>query len=1142
MKHLIRPIPVLCMLLLFLGGLCLLLRSSQWWLPKLAPVLLDRIGVHVASTGRTEGGRWWLEGLHYQEENGLFLQIDRVECPNLWQYLRFRWLEPFPIEAAKIELSEVTFRTSASGAGERTVEEKIDLPDLIGQVDGVLTQIQPWLPPVKVGRFHLLGSDSKHLAQMVDLEFSGRDVAASIFSTGLETPLVVSLSFQPRAWLFRANHFQKSLEARLALRRYAGELSLEGKFTHRGDSILIQSGWQDAGLLPNSAILQTSGLTIPPEILEQLGDRSVGQAHILEAELSWDGQRYTGEMVIEADAQWQEHRSKAQGRVKLEGDFRQLHIRDAVLALPELADFQASGHINYQDSYLNFNYNGTIRPGLAVALGAPDWLRESLQVEGLVEGPISEPGWSLAWRAPAVHPVGMKMFEATGRLAGSGARPAQLEAELQRDGETIALALELTKINAELFEGRLEAFSWEAVGQTGLRLSEPGLVSLPLKTDWSLRFEQALIESLVISAPDAHWSLEKARAGPLRIRGEGFAINGLESWIDQEIAPCEIRTADLTVRRISPYLEGQLDLSLVASIEGFGGLGIDLKGLRLGDRAEMEALCVTHEDKLVCTAAASLPFQLIWDESGQGVSSRFSNHEPIELLLEVEPSQSLADKIQHLTGLGIDSAHLGLNLSGTVDEPKGQLFVTSSAIRLDNLAVMDDNWPQLPDLQEIELEASLEGRRLHLTRLKAKVRDGLIEGTGSWPIHTWQELIQGSPQDWKAAFQRGSIQLDASNWALEDWTPYLLAILRRSGVISGSLAYGPESGLTGTLKLSDLGLRPTQNLPSVDSISGLLRLNGPKLVLEESGARVGGSQVSVRGQIDLESWPKIGGELLIEGDNVPVVRRADMILRSDLKLALRQEPTSLAPRLEGRLDLRSSTMLVEFDPLSPTVRSGPVPKPPFFAIEESPFDQWALNLRIEGERFLRVRSPYFQAILSAGLDLRGHLGEPLLLGSIRLAEGSLSFPGAKMRMDRGEAFIEYVQPDALQLDLLGTARTGTHIITMAVSGSAADPQIQFDATPSMPNASILRLLSTGSTKGGGVGTVGLYLGRGLLGGGGMNQSLADRFTLDLGEETSRSGKKTMGVRYDVGEDVYLKGEYDVYDTYNADVLWTLFEE
>ena len=297
----------------------------------------------------------------------------------------------------------------------------------------------------------------------------------------------------------------------------------------------------------------------------------------------------------------------------------------------------------------------------------------------------------------------------------------------------------------------------------------------------------------------------------------------------------------------------------------------------------------------------------------------------------------------------------------------------------------------------------------------------------------------------------------------------------------------------------------------------------------------------MHGELDLTAWPRAKWEIGISGENVPIVRRTDMILRSDLEVALKSGTEPGAAELSGRLGLRSSTMLVEFDPLSPPTESGPSTTPPFFEVDEAPFDQWALDLRIEGERFLRVRSPYFQSLVSAGFDLSGTLGQPLLIGGVRLEEGHLSFPGAKLNIDSGEAYIEAAAPNTLRLDVAGTARTGTHVISMQVDGSAAEPQIQFESSPPLPKSSIVRLLSTGSATGGGGGSVGLYLGRGLLGAGGMGERLSDRLTIDVGQETTRSGRSAFGLRYDFNEKWSLQSEYDVYDSYNMDLLWTIFK-
>lgn len=146
-----------------------------------------------------------------------------------------------------------------------------------------------------------------------------------------------------------------------------------------------------------------------------------------------------------------------------------------------------------------------------------------------------------------------------------------------------------------------------------------------------------------------------------------------------------------------------------------------------------------------------------------------------------------------------------------------------------------------------------------------------------------------------------------------------------------------------------------------------------------------------------------------------------------------------------------------------------------------------------------------------------------------------------MHIDHGEAFIEKADPKQLQLDITGIAKTGSYIVTMEVGQTLENPQFRFQSTPSLKNISILRLLATGSTVGGGVGTAGLYLGKGFFGGGGMGESLVDKLTVDVGEEISRSGRNTLGVRYELNEDLLLEGEYDKYDAYNVDLIWKILE-
>ena len=144
-----------------------------------------------------------------------------------------------------------------------------------------------------------------------------------------------------------------------------------------------------------------------------------------------------------------------------------------------------------------------------------------------------------------------------------------------------------------------------------------------------------------------------------------------------------------------------------------------------------------------------------------------------------------------------------------------------------------------------------------------------------------------------------------------------------------------------------------------------------------------------------------------------------------------------------------------------------------------------------------------------------------------------------MQINEGAAFIVPSEANTIQLNFTGTAQSASHVITMEVSNTIDEPYIQFHATPELPNTAIVRLLATGTTNESGAAAIGLYLSKGFLGAGSMNETLMDRLTIDFSKKQSRSGRQTFSARIELNEDWSLKGEYDQYDAYNMDLIWHL---
>jgi len=495
--------------------------------------------------------------------------------------------------------------------------------------------------------------------------------------------------------------------------------------------------------------------------------------------------------------------------------------------------------------------------------------------------------------------------------------------------------------------------------------------------------------------------------------------------------------------------------------------------------------------------------------------------------------------LHDMAGVHSTEGSARLELSGSPLQPKGLLSVSIASMAFGK-GLLDR---PVPPLRDIRLEARLDRDEVSLKDFRFRVNESGLEGQASLPTRVLEESLSlDRPARGGYLLKHLAGEVNLKGWRAVDWEEVLPAVLRRSGTVDGWLQLKPDLDLTGSLNFKGFGLRPTEALPPVDKIEGRFALSDRVLNVEGGSAEIGGNPIRFGGWLNLKNLEAAEWEFSAKGDNIPLVRTTDMILRSDVDLTASRLGEGNSPLLAGQLKLRDSTLLLEFDPLSPGVRTGPRKAPPYFSVPEGPFAPWRFDLSLQGEDFLRIRSPYFQGLLSADFALGGTFAQPILIGMARTRDAVLRFPGAKVKIDRGEAFIEEGRTEVVQLALTGVARTSSYVISMDVSNTLDNPRIEFESTPGLSNAEIVRLLATGSARSGGAGTVGLYFGQGLLGSPGMNESIMDRLTIDIGENVTEEGKETIGVRYDLGGDYFLKGEYDEYDAYNLDLVWSLFRK
>ncbi|TVP80159.1 MAG: hypothetical protein EA353_04585 [Puniceicoccaceae bacterium] len=797
-----------------------------------------------------------------------------------------------------------------------------------------------------------------------------------------------------------------------------------------------------------------------------------------------------------------------------------------------------AGSIIFADLQSDFEYEGTLEAGLLNAMIGQPLLVEPLRLHaGRIVG---------AWPA----------LEIRGDLETSLQSEATEQIDLKgqfllRDLNSLEWAGAIHCEGAEIIveaTARQSPAAW-SVEVASLRWTDPvrpeWILVAPVRLDLQ-RTEAALEQRLSMSAltlrgSDSKASVAYSPEAGLEAEFTNLSLVRVDRWLRAELSAYHLESARLSISKFRPYLEGSISVGAEERIVEGAQARLEIL-LQLRERGiSVERVELGFLGQSVLSGGLELPLRLRIPEAGAGDGDAAEFYELLDGALSGQlkgaSTPEFSRWLEARTGIRMDGASIDVDLGGALDQPVGYAH-----LRLDEFG-LGARFPEikLPAIEKLDLRLRVDETSLDVQRFDFVINRERVSARYTMPVSTLRRLREldfSEPWLW---MQEASGSIELENWQMQNWQDWLPPYFRQSGSLSGALEL--ERGLVwaGDLQFENFGLRPTDSLPAVDSIGGRIRLRDRMLEIEEAGAKVGGSPIELHGWINLQEWQRPLWSFDLSGVNVPVVRTTSMILRSDIDLHLKLEDAAATPILSGELRLRSGTLLVDIDPLAPSLQRGPRMRPPFFSITEELFADWRFDLKLSGNDFVRVRSPYFRTSLSADLDLKGSFAQPELTGSVQNIGGELFFPGAKFALDDGEAFIEASRPNVMQLDFSGMAQRASRVITMEVRNTLDDPQIQFQSSPPMSQADTVRFLATGSTTGSGLGNVGLYLGQGMMGAGSMNESLADRVSVDLGEETTRSGRNTLGVRFELTPVWSIQGEYDIYDSYNANLIWSLFK-
>lgn len=1072
-------------------------QSASWWIPRWLPVVAQKYGVQVEALTIDPSGTWHLESLQYADESWrLRFGSIRMDRPLRWVWTSWRGhSRKHAVLSIDSLLVEQLARSDTVPAGEQR-DFDLSPSGIWRELEDSYALIAPWLPEMHLQAWQFVGLDPLPTLRGNDWVYVSGSVTGKLnldeWAPSMEARL--ALERLPEAtWHLTARMHGDYVEWDQPLE--AVEFNASAYLRETGFYLREFSGkapWFEARLsrpvqfdftgpsIRQDARIELS-LDLSGQVMLPISGQFEGWLDLAAGDLDWTGQGWLG----------------------FGGEIRDLVYTD----FPELTTRRIKGSGSWDGRRVELSSLGV--QASHAEWGELDWTGEGFwrmdTMAGRVEGELNlnnEFGRlrSQLWIAFADAAI-------EGRLLSATVTP--------EDFMTIELA---------------EAFSWR------LPKAESG------NWDWRLLELDPLV--LITLDAEAHVRIDWQPQSDLNVVVQQLPLALLSPWMEIPDALRDIQVEVLKLRDFN-WQEGlRGGAELVFSSET-----LEWQDQRILTRAELaaefkkEGLQVEHlrwlaDGEVLAEGQFHLPLHFRIPSKSDSAFVHLSDSPLWEGGLSVDIPDAIADWLS-TTGVVLGESRIDFTVEG-----EGEAV----AVRLE--AAMDKL--RLPAREGIE-DAALIAERLrlsvHADRDAITIERALIDwGRGHLSALAQLPLSALQPDDGISIndhlrsgdwLDQLTADLDLERFQVAFWQDFLPPIVRPDGRLEGRLSIRPGRNFSGELIASDFALRPTLTAQGVESIQARLLLQGTRIEIRDAGARVGGSAAKLEGSIDFSDREQLEWMLRLSGQNLPLVRTVDMLLRADVDLRLMQNRESdFVPLIEGRVDLRSSSLWVQFDPLAPRPagrRRGP--EPPFFEVEQDFLQNWRLDISISGNRFLRVRNPWFAAEMGATFLLSGTLGQPLLTGALILESGVVRMPAMNMRFDRGEIFISPEEANEIRLDLSATGQRANHVITVDARGTVSNPQLQFRAIPDLTQAQILRILTTGGLENAGAGSLGFYLGRGLLGPGGMEDGLADRLQFDYGRAISNTGRNTVDVEWRLTDRTAIRGQYDEFDAYNLDFLW-----
>jgi translocation and assembly module TamB len=528
----------------------------------------------------------------------------------------------------------------------------------------------------------------------------------------------------------------------------------------------------------------------------------------------------------------------------------------------------------------------------------------------------------------------------------------------------------------------------------------------------------------------------------------------------------------------------------------------------------------------------------------RGELIRLLADEPIDFGVSVSNDLEDAVTLELAAGerLELHQPALELRITGTFRQPQGAVRASLARANWQS----SGNGLTLPRFENARLELELHPDSVQLNRFEFDLEGQPVLVQGSWPLEdgAWEKLLANRAVP---DFHEASARVLVERAELAPLAQHFPALLTSQGEVHVDLNVRPGLKLDGFLALTNAMTRPLGPLAPVREIQTMVSFSGSTARVDRFVGRLGGSPVHATGEATLSDTGELLYSVQFHGTNAPLVREPGLLLRANLDLSL-EKRSGQNPKISGSVQLRDGLLLQDVSSMLVDRLERPSLHPPYFSITNLPFAHWQLDVKITGDRFLRVRSPAFAGALSADGQVQGSLGRPAIKADVRVPAGRILFPFGRLEVERAYATLSGEDPRGPVMDIVATGQNFNYNVRLEVTGTMDNLNVLFTSTPPLSSEEILLMLTAGELPNQEItysaearaGRLITYLGREMVTRFFGNEMSEERLIINSGENIARSGRATYSIEYRLTPRWSLVGEYDEFNALNAGLKWRVY--